>query len=199
MPRPKSLTQSQVTDAALAVIDRDGLTALSMRAVAAELGMATMSLYRYVTGRDELESLVAERVLGSLDITPPPGEPWQEQVAALLVRLRAAVAAHPEALPLILTHRHDSPGAWRWAEAVLTVLHSAGFTGRQRLVGLRGLVSYLMGALQTDRLGPPSGAADAGEHPLLADIVRQAKDLSPDDEFRNGLDLLLRGLADHLA
>ncbi|WP_326597154.1 TetR/AcrR family transcriptional regulator [Streptomyces sp. NBC_01803] len=199
MPRPKSLTQSQVTDAALAVIDRDGLAALSMRVVAAELGMATMSLYRYVAGRDELESLVAERMLAAVDVVPPPGEPWQEQVAVLLARLRAAVAAHPEAMPLVLTHRHDSPGAWRWAEAVLSVLRAAGFTGRQRLIGLRGLISYLIGALQTDRLGPPSGAAGGDDYPLLADVVRHAKDLSPDVEFRNGIDLLLSGLAGHLA
>ncbi|MGK5529871.1 TetR/AcrR family transcriptional regulator [Streptomyces sp. URMC 129] len=199
MPRPKSLTQSQVTDAALAVIDRAGLAALSMRAVAAELGMATMSLYRYVTGRDELEALVAERMLGAVDVTPPPGEPWHEQVAVLLVRLRAAVAAHPEAMPLMLTHRHHSPGAWRWAEAVLSVLRAAGFDDHQRVIGLRGLVSYLIGALQTDRLGPPTGVAGGEEYPLLADVVRRAETLSPDDQFRNGLDLLLRGLAGHLA
>jgi len=67
MPRPRSLTQAAIAAAALAVIDRDGVAGLSMRAVAAELGTGTMSLYRYVADRDELERWVVDLVLAEVD------------------------------------------------------------------------------------------------------------------------------------
>lgn len=71
MPRPRSLTTADLATAALAVLDREGLPALTMRAVAKELGMATMALYRYVRDRDELEVLVADQVFAAIDTALP--------------------------------------------------------------------------------------------------------------------------------
>ncbi|MFD1051394.1 TetR/AcrR family transcriptional regulator, partial [Kibdelosporangium lantanae] len=82
MPRPRSLDLADVATAALAVIDRDGLTGFAMRAVAVELGMGTMSLYRYVSDRAQLEALVVDQVLAGVDMTPPRGT-WQRQLTAL--------------------------------------------------------------------------------------------------------------------
>ncbi|RKT52406.1 TetR/AcrR family transcriptional regulator [Saccharothrix australiensis] len=198
MPRPRSLTQNDLAVAALAVIDREGLPALSMRAVAQELGMGTMSLYRYVTDRTELEALVLDLVLSAVD-TGPPDAPWPDQVAALFVRVRDAVAAHPAAVPLTMTHRHRCPALLRWTEAVLEVLTAAGFTGTRRVVALRSLLGYLIGALQLEHFGPLSGPgtevmAEQTEYPLLADTASTARRLA-DAEFRHGLSVVLRGLA----
>src|SRR5216684_1301253 len=77
MPRPRSFTHSRIATAALAVVDRDGLGALSMRTVAGELGMGTMSLYRYVQDREELERLVVDVVIGTVDAGPPARESWR--------------------------------------------------------------------------------------------------------------------------
>ena len=100
MPRPRSLTTDQIADAALAVLDRDGLAALSMRAVARELGMGTMSVYRYVTDREELEVLVVDRVLAEVDVRVPRGSAGR-RLAALADRVRTAVGAHPAVTPLL--------------------------------------------------------------------------------------------------
>ncbi|BFO13789.1 hypothetical protein SHKM778_01770 [Streptomyces sp. KM77-8] len=90
----------QLASTALAVIDRDGLAALSMRAVAKELGMSTMGLYRYVLDRGELERLVVELVLNAVDTElPDPGASWRERVEVLVRRLRDTVGAHPEVVP----------------------------------------------------------------------------------------------------
>jgi AcrR family transcriptional regulator len=201
MPRPRSLTQAGIAAAALAVIDRDGLAALSMRAVAAQLGVATMSLYRYVTDREQLEGLVVDLVVSGVDLAPPPGVSWQRKVTALVERIRDAVGAHPELVPLTVVHRHTSDGVLRWAEAVLGVLTSAGFAGRQRVVALRSVLRYMIGSIQLEHLGPLSGpatrlAADlpAGQYPLLAETARQALEVSAVDEFRHGLVVLLNGL-----
>ncbi|MDN3357680.1 TetR/AcrR family transcriptional regulator [Actinomadura sp. DC4] len=200
MPRPRSLTHAQIASAALAVIDRDALTGLTMRAVAGELGVSTMALYRYVADREELERLVVERVLGAVDTTPPAPElPWRERVEVLVLRLRDTVGAHPEIVPLTLTHRQGSPGVLRWSETVLGVLTGAGIEGERRVIALRGLLAYVIGAIQLEHLGPLSGRgttviAGLPEFPFMAETARYAAGVDADREFRGGLALLLGGM-----
>ncbi|WP_127360969.1 TetR/AcrR family transcriptional regulator [Actinacidiphila soli] len=202
MPRPRSLTHAQVASAALTVIDRDGLPGLSMRAVAKELGMSTMALYRYVDDREELEAQVVELVLGAVDTEPPPPDlPWCERIEVMAARLRDAVGAHPAIVPLTLTQRHRSPAQLRWAEAVLAILTAAGIEGEQRVIALRGLLAYIVGAIQLEHLGPLSGDGTVaisqlppGDFPYMSETARQARDVGPDQEFLGGLAVLLRGL-----
>lgn len=200
MPRPRSLTHGQIPAAALAVIDRSGLAALSMRTVAAELGMGTMSLYRYVADREQLERLVVDLVLKTVDLTPPAGAP-SEQVTLVVDRIRGAVSAHPAVVPLFLTHRHTSTGVMRCGEVLLRVLTEAGFTGADRVIAFRTLLSYLVGALTTEHLGPLSGPGTAAlaqlpraDYPHLAETAGVARGISADDEFHGGLAVILRGL-----
>ncbi|UXY39697.1 TetR/AcrR family transcriptional regulator [Streptomyces albidocamelliae] len=202
MPRPRSLTPEQLASAALAVIDRDGLAALSMRAVAKELGMSTMALYRYVADRGELELLVVERVLNDVDTgMPDPAASWREQVSVMARRLRDTVGAHPEVVPLTVAHRHHSLGVLRWSETVLAVLTAAGLEGERRVVALRGLLSYVIGAIQLEHLGPLAGPGTTAitrlsptDFPLMTRTARDARDVGPDQEFLGGLTMLLDGL-----
>ncbi|WP_017591844.1 TetR/AcrR family transcriptional regulator C-terminal domain-containing protein [Nocardiopsis potens] len=201
MPRPRSLTGPRIADAALAVLDRDGAAALTMRAVAAELGMGTMSLYRYVTGREELEELVVERVLSAVD-TGVPGGPWESRLAELAERVRAALLGHPGALPLMQARRHRAPSSHRWGEAVLGALTEAGFAGEDRVVAFRLFSGYVIGALQAEHLGPLAGegtgalAALEGEGlPLLGETAACARSVPDAEAFRRGVRILLRGLA----
>ncbi|MFD7499491.1 TetR/AcrR family transcriptional regulator [Streptomyces sp. NPDC059850] len=202
MPRPRSLTPGQISAAALTVIDRDGLAGLSMRTVAKELGLSTMALYRYVQDRGELERLVVELVLGAVDTEPPPpDEPWRERVEVMMRRLRDAVGAHPEVVPLTLAHRHRSPSVLRHAETVLAILTEAGFTGERRVIALRSLLGYVIGAIQLEHLGPLSGegtvavaALPPDEFPYMSETARHARSVSAEREFIGGLTVLLRGL-----
>lgn len=202
MPRPRSLHPDRLAAAALAVIDRDGMTGLTMRAVAKELGMSTMALYRYVTDRDELELLVAEWVLRDVDPTPPPGPDWTEKIKTMAVRVRDKVGAHPQTVPLLIANRQRSRALLRWSETVLAILTEAGFTGTDRVVAMRGLLGYLNGALLQEQLGSLAGAGTqaiaalpADEFPLMRDTARHARDVPPADEFAAGLTIVLRGLA----
>jgi AcrR family transcriptional regulator len=203
MPRPRSLTQTDLAGAALAVVDRGGLTALTMRAVARELGMGTMSLYRYVRDREQIELLLIELVLTELDVVPPPEGSWRTRVTVLLERIRAAVAEHPAIAPLLPLHRGSSTAMHRWVEAVLRVLTEAGFTGRRRVIALRALLSYTLGAIQLEHLGPLTGpgtdalaALPRDTYPLLAETANQARGLPVAEEFRQGAGHLLRGLGE---
>jgi AcrR family transcriptional regulator len=199
MPRPRSVSPARLAAAALTVIDRDGLAGLTMRAVAAELGLTTMAVYRYVTDRDELEALIVEEVLRPLDTTPPPAPDWRQQLAILVERVRATVGRHPGVVPLLVSHRHRSAGVLRWSETVVGILHTAGFHGTHRVIALRALLSYVIGALQLEHLGPLAGPGTAAiaaspDFPRLAETGRQAGTVSPDDEFAGGLTIVLGGL-----
>jgi AcrR family transcriptional regulator len=202
MPRPRSLTQEQLASAALTVIDRDGLAGLSMRAVAQELGMSTMGLYRYVDDREELEGLVVELVLGAVDTEPPDRDAsWRERIEVMVRRLRDTVGAHPAVVPLTITHRHHSLGVLRWSETVLGVLTEAGVEGERRVVALRGLLSYVIGAIQLEHLGALSGPGTVAigqlppaDFPHMTETARHARNVGPDREFLGGLAMLLDGL-----
>ncbi|WP_328387225.1 TetR/AcrR family transcriptional regulator [Nocardia sp. NBC_00416] len=200
MPRPRSLTDDQLVAAALAVIDRDGLTALTMRAVAKELGMATMGLYRYVTDRQALEVLVVDHVFGSVDLALPAAH-WTDRIRSLMDRLRVAVAKHPAAVPLILRHRQAARASLRLIDTMLAVLTDGGFTGADRVVAQRTLIGYLLGFLQNEHYAALSGAGTItmselrpADFPYLAHTAADARSVPPDEEFRRGLDIVLRGL-----
>jgi AcrR family transcriptional regulator len=200
MPRPRSLTPAQIAAAALTVLDRDGLDAVSMRAVAGELGMATMSLYRYVSDRGQVEELVVDRVLQAVDLAVPRGSAG-ERLSVLADRARVAVSEHPAVVPLLLIHRHRSPSSHRWGETMLTVLAEAGLAGEQRVIAFRAILGYVFGALQVEHLGALSGAGTAAlaalppeQFPLLSQTAAVAATIPPEEEFRLGFRILLRGL-----
>lgn len=201
MPRPRSLSFRQVAETSLALIDREGLAALSMRSVAAELGMTAMSLYRYVDGREEIERLVAELVLGGACLAVPEGLGWKETILVLCGRIRSAVAAHPAVVPLLLVHRQATEASRRIGEALLSALADAGFEGERRVVAFRTLLSYLIGALQMEHLGPLSGAGTKAlaalpepDYPVLAKTAQVAQSIPVEQEFMEGLEIVLAGL-----
>jgi AcrR family transcriptional regulator len=205
MARPRSLTLDQVAAAALAVVDRDGLPALSMRSVAAALGIGTMSLYRYVSDREQVERLIVDLILVGMDLSLSSAGLWTERLVVLVQRMRAAIGDHPHVTPLLVAHRHTSTGLFRWGEAVLAVLTEAGFAGEHRVIAFRCLVSYVIGALQYQQLGSLAGPGTAAlaalpsdEYPLLGETARDARQITSDEEFRRGLDLVLVGISEDL-
>jgi len=156
--------------------------------------VSTMALYRYVDDREELERLVVELVLGAVDTESAP-------IEVMVGRLRDAVGAHPAVVPLTVAHRHASRSVLRWSEAVLGILAEAGIEGGRRVIALRGLLGYVIGAIQLEHLGPLSGEEavviaelPADEFPYMAETARQARKVGVDEEFFGGLDALLRGL-----
>ena len=200
MPRPRSLTTHQIAAAALAVIDRDGLDVLSMRAVARQLGIGAMTLYRYVSDRDQLEEMVVDLVLGAVDISLPRGSAGRK-LAVLADRVRVAVSEHPAVVPLVLIHRHRALSSLRWGEAVLTVLADAGFSGTKRVIAFRAVLGQVFGALQLQHFSPLSGTGTgvlaelpAEEFSVLSETAARARTVAPEDEFRQGFAILLRGL-----
>src|SRR6201996_5788581 len=91
------LTRATVVDRALALADKSGLDALTIRKLATELGVTPMALYWHFRGKEELLDGIAGRLWGEIDLTVDRGAPWTEQIRALLESLLTVLRAHPAA------------------------------------------------------------------------------------------------------
>ncbi|MDT3395670.1 TetR/AcrR family transcriptional regulator C-terminal domain-containing protein [Streptomyces sp. B1866] len=212
MPAPRKFSEDQLRTAALALVDAQGLHALTMRNLAAALGTGAMTIYNYVEGRDGLEALVVDAVVAPAHPVPGvPSDDWRADVRAVAEAHWRAVRAHPEAIPLILTRRSLDRPTLAGAEELLAALARGGRSGTGLLVAFRAVSGFIMGFAQAELAGPLSAArgedADAviermralpSEHfPRLAEIARAAAGSDPEQEFHAGLDLILDGLEHH--
>jgi TetR/AcrR family transcriptional regulator, tetracycline repressor protein len=126
--RPR-LTRATVIDRALALADKSGLDALTIRKLATELGVTPMALYWHFRGKDELLAGLAERLWSEIDLTVDRAAPWTEQLRALLESLLTVLRTHPAAPELLLhSEKMNSEPALAATELTLDILRTAGFS-----------------------------------------------------------------------
>lgn len=124
---PGRIDRERVLDAATAIADGSGLEAMTMRALAARLGVKPMSIYHHVAGKDAVLDGLVDRVFTEMAL-PTPGRPWRDEVAARARSARTVLLRHPWAVGLL--ESRSSPGAatLRQHDAMLGVLREAGFS-----------------------------------------------------------------------
>src|ERR1700678_1647861 len=88
------LSRAAIVDAALRVLDAEGLDRLSMRRVGEELGAGAASIYWHVRNKDELLQLIFERVISEIELPAPDPSQWQQQLGLLAVQMRAVLNRH---------------------------------------------------------------------------------------------------------
>lgn len=197
----EALTRQRILGAALEIVDRSGLDAVSMRRVAEALGVEAMSLYNHVDSKAALLDGVFERVLAGL---PPPRKSatWAHALRHRARALRAALRAHPNALPLFASRPAVTPASLAHVEAVLADLARAGFTPDDALSALQVLVAYVVGHTVSSHAPRPPGAEAVPAYEGLSEAdfphVRAAARLlashDVEKEFELGLGALLAGL-----
>src|ERR1051326_5970396 len=114
-----ALPRQRVIAEAPAVISADGVQALSMRAIAARLGVVPGALYRHVRSKEQLYDLVLDAVLAEVDCQADPRAAWSGQIATLAHRLRAILEDHPGIAGLLKARDPISPASLALAEAFL--------------------------------------------------------------------------------
>jgi AcrR family transcriptional regulator len=213
-PKP-GLGLDQIVGAAVRVAASEGLAAVSMSRVARELGSAPMSLYRYVTAKDELLALMVDAVLG-----PPPGttaedEGWRGGLSRWAWGYHAVLRRHPWVLRIPISGPAITPNQTAWLEAGLSLLRETGLAEGEKLSVMLLLSGYVRSeaTLVADlEAGASAAGADeimpawAGQLRRLTDPERFpalhaalasdvfARDDDPDDEFTFGLERLLDGV-----
>jgi len=158
-PSRLPLTRDRVLDAALRVVDEGGVEALSMRSVAATLGVEAMSLYRYVAGKDDLVLGVADRVLAEIEV-PPPGTPWREALRRRAWSAREVFLRRPSAALVMESCATMTPARLAYADAVVGRLMADGFDATLAYRAFLLLDSYVYGWV-VQELSWPAPAGDA--------------------------------------
>lgn len=209
MGRPAKFTRLQLQAAALALVDAHGLAGLSMRALATALGTGPMTIYNHVADRAELDALVVEAVITKVDWPRERHHDWRDDVRDIATATWRAVRAHPHVIPLILTRRSRSPAVLEVTEALLAALARSGRSGQRLLSAFRAVSAFVAGFAQAELAGPLSLAAGEapeavvgrfralpkGRYARLVEIADAAVTSDTAREFRDGLDILLAGLA----
>jgi AcrR family transcriptional regulator len=206
------LTRDRVLLAALAVADKDGLASLSMRKLAALLGVEAMSLYNHVASKDDLLDGMVDLVFAEIGL-PPAGTGWKAAMRQRATSARAVLRRHPWATPLMESRTHPGPATLRHHDAVLATLRRAGFSIPMAAHAYSLLDSYIYGfALEEAALpfGPQTVSTaveaflaqfPAEKYPHLAELAAKHV-LQPGydygHEFGFGLKLILDGLEQRL-
>ena len=149
--RRRTLTRERVVAEALAVISADGAAALSMRALAARLGVVPGALYRHVRSREQLCDLVVDGVLAEVDCQIGQALAWTEQVNVLARRLRLILEDHPGIAALLKTRDPLGPHSLALTEGLLAALRHSGLAKQQTALAFWLIYDYTVGFALSDR------------------------------------------------
>ena len=212
-PAPSPLSRERIVRAAIAIADRDGLAAVSLRKVGGALDAGPMRLYGYLSTKEELLDLMIDAVYGEIAAAGPPGGDWRDIFRTIAQRIRAACHAHPWFVDLLGGRPHPGPNALALLEASLAALNGVpGFGDIDVALGALGTVNaYVIGAIRSERSDLKGGLSktewqqawwpylerliESGRFPMLAKVVREANHPSPDIAFEQGLETVLDGVA----
>jgi AcrR family transcriptional regulator len=224
-PRDRSgdrepLTRAQIVDAAIRLIDADGLDGLSMRKLAQELGAGATTLYWHVRDKDQLIDLVMDQIAGEVEVADDPGLPWRERTTRMAWGFRAALRQHRNLAVLFGARMNMGPNMLLAIERLLAIMREAGFAGTTLTLAFSAVLNYALGTGVLEGRGI-SGPGTEGKSPeeiqaLFAgmisslppaaypNLVRLIPDsnvdeISEDAQFDWGLQRLLDGLEAELA
>ncbi|MGW3992162.1 TetR/AcrR family transcriptional regulator [Amycolatopsis sp. NPDC004772] len=219
-PKP-AYGRRDVAAAAVRIADAEGIEAVSMRRIAAELGTGTTSLYRYVSKKDDVLELMGDEVLGELRGTKLPGG-WRNGLRTIARLLRETALRHPWLPSLSSGRANQGPNSLWWAELSLSVFDGMDLDTDEMLADLGTLSAFVLGHVQGE-LGDQEAARrsgltheqwmeqqgeygpsimNSGHYPRLTRVMIEAKTPHAADRqdrlFAAGLERVLAGLAAHL-
>ena len=176
-PRRDPLSRERIVAATLALVEREGAGALTMRAVGAELGVEAMSLYHYFPDKGALVDGAVQALAEEIEIPAVGSVPWEEASRAIVRAFRDVSRRFPNASQLLLVRERPADEAVIRSQGALDHLLSAGFGETTARYAYRALSAYAWGSLVEDRRArSPFTTGDR------------------DEEFEFGLDALIAGL-----
>lgn len=215
-PRP-SLTLDRIVAAGNEVARTEGLAALSMARVAKELGVSTMSLYRYVSAKRELLALMADAAYGLPPDPPGPDEGWRAGLARWARAERDGLRAVPWLLRMPIEGPPTTPNQIRWLEIALRCLAGTGLTEAEKMSVILLVTSYVRAeaSVTADLVAAAAEAgvawedtmpaygrilarlADPRDFPALTKVIEAGvldRADPPEEEFDFGLERILDGV-----
>lgn len=157
--------RSEIIGAALQLAVTHGFETINLRAVASNVGLSTMALYRHFANKDELLRAMADQVLGAIEL-PSKSLRWDEWYVAVTLEYWEIMGTYPGLAAYVLANGPvlQTPGALRVTEQMLTVLLDAGFTAAQAALLWRTAHAYLNGMVQLMHGHSCNDPADGRRH-----------------------------------
>jgi len=188
-----TISRRDIVQAAVEIISAGGYEEMTIRSLAAELGVAPMSLYRHIRDKDDLLDEVVDRLLAPAWRPSAAEDDWQEWLIEAAAKLRHFLVSQPAALHVYLSHPVVSPAAIERMNAMLGVLRRTGAdeTAARRAYG--ALHTYTIGfaALEASRA---RWAPDSGD---VSGLAEQLATYTGAEQFVDGLRYLLDGIGMH--
>ena len=190
------LSREKIAAAAIAIADAEGIASVSMRRIAQDLGVGTMSLYYYVKTKTDLIGAMDDAIMGEV-VAPSLPTYWREALVAIATRTRDAFMRHPWALHSMLS---VAPGvnAMRHFEQCLEALSETNLTSKEKFTLLATVDDFVFGyALReaaTDKkidLDFARSQLATGAYPRLAEVFGEGRVPESSDRFQLGLGLIL--------
>lgn len=202
------LSRSRIVAAAIDLIEREGADAVSMRRIAAELGVGVMSLYNHVPNKDALLSAVAETVLSGIEFTDDPDAHWTDRVRAQARAFRQIAHHHPRSTMVVVSRQLHSNAGLLPVERALATLRGAGFDGPDAVRMLRMFIAFIVGSLLREVGVTPTFAPvhrgevepaeiDATLFPEVSALAPLLAECDHEAEFEFGIELLIQAIAVH--
>lgn len=202
------LSKKRIVAAAIELIEREGADAVSMRRIAAELGVGVMSLYNHVPNKDALLSGVAEAVLSEIEFTDDPGAHWTDRVRMQARAFRQIAHLYPRSTMLVVSRQLHSTAGLLPVERALATLRSAGFDGPDAVKVLRMFIAFIVGTLLREVGVTPSfaplhpakisaGHVDPELFPEVSSLAALLDSCDHDAEFEFGVELLIQAMTVH--
>jgi TetR/AcrR family transcriptional regulator, tetracycline repressor protein len=171
------LTREHIVATALALVDREGLKALSMRRLGTELGVDPMAVYYHIPNKDALLDAIVEAVMADIDLTADdPTRPAEERLVGAAREYRDALLAHLPALPMVMSRGPRTPVAMRPVELLVGILRDAGLPPSQAMAGMNAIAATVRGTVAMVETDVASG-------PATPEDMEAMSDLFPADEF----------------
>ncbi len=212
------LTLDRILDAAGRIADSEGLEALSMRRLGAELGAGATSIYWHVRNKDELLDLLVDRVIGEITADIAPADGWREQMAEAARAARRVLLRHRHVATVLGSRPTFGPNALAALELLIGQLRAAGFSDLSAALGANAIVNWASGYAVFEARDPIAPTASAEERQAYTDAIARTfaslppdrfpntvamlpliTSLSPGSQFESGLGWMLDGLAAELA
>ncbi|WP_424530761.1 TetR/AcrR family transcriptional regulator C-terminal domain-containing protein [Sphaerisporangium viridialbum] len=201
-----ALTRSRIVAAAVDLIEREGADAISMRRIAAELGVGVMSLYNHVPNKAALLDAVAESVLSEITFTDDPSAEWTERVRIQARAFRQIAHHYPRSTMVVVSRQLKSPAGLFPVERALATLREAGFDGEDAVEILRTFIAYIIGSLLREVGVTPTFApvhrgdvqmseVDTALFPEVGTLAPLLGVCDHEKTFEYGLDMLIRAVA----
>jgi AcrR family transcriptional regulator len=178
--RRDPISRDAIVTAAIGLLDREGLAALSMRRLAEELGTGAASLYWHVGSKDGLLDLVLDEVIGEGKVPDPDPGRWQEQLKQVARDQRAASLRHPWVVRVSIGRIPMGPNALRYSERILAILRAGGLAPHLAVQGYLLLIATVNGFTIDETGVDDSADSRGGSMSLDPDSLQQVANMARD-------------------